>query len=575
MKRPTHVWAAFIICLVIVTSGMGWLTIKVIKLDRTETNSRLEADFEGDVRLALRRMDMELAEIFAVEMAWPYYAYRSFYWLDPSDQLAQSTNPPSMQLQDDSQQEQSFSGAFDEPFSDSEPVASPLLNTSNAYVNLYFQVGGDNQVASPNVPPANQHTWAAQNGTSPSQIKTFQRRLDDMQEIALANDLNASLPEVDPLPAVLAQNTAPNGDQVAAADPFSNDDIPQPQGVRKSKRKQTRQLPQQALNSRYSKEDQIRRGNTEYQNRKSQSEKRVLNYVQQQQAYSVNMNDGGQQKVLMAGESALIRPGEVLEGRSRALWADSQLLLARRVILDGEPVVQGCWLDWAGIKDRLAEEVADLLPSFEIVPVHSEAEANMGRMLATLPAEIVVEPPQLDAWSLGQGFSPMQLAVLAAWSSLLAAAIAVGLLLAGVISLSERRAAFVSAVTHELRTPLTTFRMYAEMLAEGMVLDQQKQKTYLETLKSEADRLYHLVENVLSYAKLERGRTRSASTEISIVTLIEDIANRLQPRVEQAEMVLEVELDERLGDSRLVTDIGGVEQIVVNLVDNACKYATL
>ena len=48
--------------------------------------------------------------------------------------------------------------------------------------------------------------------------------------------------------------------------------------------------------------------------------------------------------------------------------------------------------------------------------------------------------------------------------------------------------------------------MYAEMLADGMVPEGPKQKEYLETLRTEAGRLIHLVENVLAYARLERGR---------------------------------------------------------------------
>ena len=67
---------------------------------------------------------------------------------------------------------------------------------------------------------------------------------------------------------------------------------------------------------------------------------------------------------------------------------------------------------------------------------------------------------------------------------MLLAALAVGALLLGVVRLSERRASFVSAVTHELRTPLTTFRMYAEMLAEGMVPDEKQKKEYLSSAAS-------------------------------------------------------------------------------------------
>ena len=96
--------------------------------------------------------------------------------------------------------------------------------------------------------------------------------------------------------------------------------------------------------------------------------------------------------------------------------------------------------------------------------------------------------------------SPIFLSLGIAWACVLLAATAVAGLLAGVMRLSARRASFVSAVTHELRTPLTTFQMYAEMLADGMVPEESKQKEYLATLRAEAGRLIHLVENVLAYA---------------------------------------------------------------------------
>jgi signal transduction histidine kinase len=73
----------------------------------------------------------------------------------------------------------------------------------------------------------------------------------------------------------------------------------------------------------------------------------------------------------------------------------------------------------------------------------------------------------------------------------------VALVLRGMMALSERRASFVSSVTHELRTPLATFKLYSEMLADGMVREEAKKQQYLETLTGEADRLGHLVENVL------------------------------------------------------------------------------
>jgi signal transduction histidine kinase len=160
-----------------------------------------------------------------------------------------------------------------------------------------------------------------------------------------------------------------------------------------------------------------------------------------------------------------------------------------------------------------------------------------------------------------------------AWCSSLFAAIAVAALLRGVLSLSERRASFVSAVTHELRTPLTTFRMYAEMLAEGMVSDGKQQQTYLETLRVEADRLSHLVDNVLQYARLERGAhaKRRVSMDLADLRLRSEV--RLSERAALAGMKLVSELSDEDAHLRVHTDPAAVEQILFNLVDNACKYA--
>src|SRR6187401_3474036 len=105
---------------------------------------------------------------------------------------------------------------------------------------------------------------------------------------------------------------------------------------------------------------------------------------------------------------------------------------------------------------------------------------------------------------------------------LLAVAVA-AFLLQGVMTLSERRAAFVSSVTHELRTPLTTFRMYAEMLARGMVPDANRRQEYFTTLQREAERLTLLVENVLAYARLERGRKPQAQDRVTLRSLLDRV----------------------------------------------------
>jgi signal transduction histidine kinase len=166
-----------------------------------------------------------------------------------------------------------------------------------------------------------------------------------------------------------------------------------------------------------------------------------------------------------------------------------------------------------------------------------------------------------------------------AWACVLLAALAVAVLVKGAVSLSERRAAFVSAVTHELRTPLTTFRLYTEMLEEGRVSGEERRRQYLVTLHAEAERLCHLVDNVLAYARLERGRPGGQLESVNLRDFLAQVADRLSDRAGQAGMHLVVRDAQCAGTSsprppdNVQADASAVEQILLNLVDNACKYA--
>ncbi len=218
---------------------------------------------------------------------------------------------------------------------------------------------------------------------------------------------------------------------------------------------------------------------------------------------------------------------------------------------------------------QLLARIAAILPDADLVPVTDPDSARVGRLLAVLPVQLVVPRVELvlDPWSSSR------ISLIIAWLFLTLATLAVAMLLRGVVALSERRAAFVSAVTHELRTPLTTFHLYAEMLAAGMVSDPQQRQTYLETLQVEADRLSHLVENVLLYARLERGAGPQRSEHVAVAAVLARVGPRLADRAAQAGMTLEIEADEASRSVQVTMDPAAVEQILMNLVDNACKSA--
>jgi signal transduction histidine kinase len=245
------------------------------------------------------------------------------------------------------------------------------------------------------------------------------------------------------------------------------------------------------------------------------------------------------------------------------------LLLVRRVVLDGRDSIQGCLLNWPEIRRRLLLEITDLLPDAELIPDTESPTANHTLLLATLPVWLSPGSAPLEFVPV---VTPLRLSLLIAWGGVFLAAVAVAVLLMCVVRLSERRGAFVSAVTHELRTPLTTFRLYTEMLADGLVPTEQKRQTYLQTLRVEADRLGHLVENVLSYARLENGRSKMVRDEIDLAELVCRLERPLRERAQRSGMALEMNIAE-VSSLCVRGDGSAIERIVFNLVDNACKYA--
>jgi len=256
-------------------------------------------------------------------------------------------------------------------------------------------------------------------------------------------------------------------------------------------------------------------------------------------------------------------------GPMTSVWLEQQpdaLALIRRARLAGTDSIQGCILDWPGIRQWLLGEIKDLLPAAQLEPRTAPARGE-DYLLASLPVRLAPGPLANPPTGSAQ-FLP---GLAAAWGGILLAISAIVALFVGTLALSERRAAFVSAVTHELRTPLTTFRMYTEMLSQGMVSKEQHQE-YLDTLHREANRLGHLVENVLAYARLQPGSKARQLERVDLGALLARENRRLSEHAAQAGMQIAIELESGAALAALGDPVA-IEQVLFNLVDNACKYA--
>jgi two-component system phosphate regulon sensor histidine kinase PhoR len=159
---------------------------------------------------------------------------------------------------------------------------------------------------------------------------------------------------------------------------------------------------------------------------------------------------------------------------------------------------------------------------------------------------------------------------------------AVGIIVIGLIALvfairRERRlndlkSEFISNVSHELKTPLSIISMFGEMLANGRTKSPEQAHEYAEIIWRESVRLGRLIDNVLDFAKMERGMDVYEFGED--VDVIETVARAVElsgRRVAAAEMTMTSVLPEELPLARL--DANAFTLAVMNLIDNAVKYA--
>ena len=189
------------------------------------------------------------------------------------------------------------------------------------------------------------------------------------------------------------------------------------------------------------------------------------------------------------------------------------------------------------------------------------------------PLPLVLRPGEsVDIPDTAERRAAVQRTVVSTWfTTLLTIAILFGIL-AFYARLERRRSDFVSAVTHELRTPLTSFQMMTEMLQDARV-PAEKIPEYHADLHRESKRLAHLVENVLSYSRLTRGKVRGRQDAGPCRQLLAAALDKHAERLRNAGFKVHINQDSRTDLISLRTDLISLDQILTNLTDNAIKYA--
>jgi two-component system phosphate regulon sensor histidine kinase PhoR len=135
--------------------------------------------------------------------------------------------------------------------------------------------------------------------------------------------------------------------------------------------------------------------------------------------------------------------------------------------------------------------------------------------------------------------------------------------------LERVRKDFVANVSHELRTPLTAIRGYAETLLDGALEDKENNRRFLEIIKAHSIRLNNISADLLVLSELESGRPPSEPERISLRGALESALRTVEGEARLRGVQL---LCEKPGDAQVLGDRVHLEQVLVNLIDNAVKF---
>jgi signal transduction histidine kinase len=133
----------------------------------------------------------------------------------------------------------------------------------------------------------------------------------------------------------------------------------------------------------------------------------------------------------------------------------------------------------------------------------------------------------------------------------------------------DLRSGFVANVSHELRSPLTSIHGFAQGMLDGTIPPDDHQK-YLGVIVGETRRLNKLIRELLDLSQIESGKFPLNIQSFDVNELISRVLITFEEKIEEKK--LEIEVDFRQDKATVLADPDRIEQVVINLLDNAVKF---
>ena len=138
--------------------------------------------------------------------------------------------------------------------------------------------------------------------------------------------------------------------------------------------------------------------------------------------------------------------------------------------------------------------------------------------------------------------------------------------------LNELKSFFMSTITHELKTPLTSIKLFTEKLLGNKAVLSGKSDFYLEVIEGESDKLRRLIDNILDYARIDKGMKTYDLKLINLTQIVNKALDSMKYQFMISKQKVEVLMD---SDEIIINaDEDAVERAITNLLTNAIKYSS-
>jgi two-component system, OmpR family, phosphate regulon sensor histidine kinase PhoR len=133
--------------------------------------------------------------------------------------------------------------------------------------------------------------------------------------------------------------------------------------------------------------------------------------------------------------------------------------------------------------------------------------------------------------------------------------------------LAQVKRDLITNISHELRTPLTSIKGYIETLEDA---DDKEREKYIQVIRRNTERLISMVNDLLILSELENEGRKLQIEEVDLKELIANIIKIFEPSINDKQLKFILDIQEDI--PHIEADIYKIEQLLINLLDNAIKY---